>query len=427
MSRALLLLILLVQAGPSGASAPDSVGVRGTAEPLVAERGGWREAATAVMSPIRWTASALGWPAGRLARAYESSDLLRDTVLLLTHGVPVGPVRLEAFVNVESDESLAEVGLQARREDWLGEDGSAKLRAGWLDRERNVFELDLRTPPRRAELRVSALLDNEPKVDFFGLDARAPVRESHADQRRELVEVGASARPWPALRLGATAYARWIDLGEPEDEDEERVADLHPELYRRAEDSDYVGFELGLDLDSRDRAEYSRRGNLLRAVAGVDRARDGDDSDYEHYALEAQSFLDLFGGSRVLALRARAAMVRADDPDRLPYVELETAGGRLGPRGYERDRFRAARQLLLTAQYRYRTTQRVAALLFVDHLSLGARWSELRLDAVAPAWGLGLELGERRPITLLAGISPEGVHLSMGSENLFGSRSRRAW
>jgi len=225
-----------------------------------------------------------------------------------------------------------------------------------------------------------------------------------------------------------TGYVRAIRLKDPEEQDEDLVpvSIRFPREFEQSRKSEYGGVEISLRRDTRNHGAYSTRGSFLRAFVGLDRSLSDDDADYSHYGLETQLFLDLHRAVRTLALRGLVAGLETDDPSRIPYPELEREGGRYGARGYAKRRFADQKKLLLTAEYRYRATETVYGVLFVDWLAVAGTWGGMRLTAIDPTAGFALNLGHRgRFVSLQVAFGPEDIQFSFGSDTVFSSRDRR--
>lgn len=160
-----------------------------------------------------------------------------------------------------------------------------------------------------------------------------------------------------------------------------------------------AGFDDGVDVlevtpvlvwDSRDSAGLTSEGLYVDAFGGRAVTVSGG-SSYWHYGATVAGFINLFRRTRVLSLRAVVEAV--DGGDRaLPFSELIRLGGTQRLRGYQLDRFRDRKAVLLTAEYRYPINQMVAAELFLDVGRVGANYSQLfgKYGLRSPRFGGGL-------------------------------------
>lgn len=175
-----------------------------------------------------------------------------------------------------------------------------------------------------------------------------------------------------------------------------------------------VHLEPALVYDSRRHPPYQSRafdatGWLARVYAGIATDLHDDGAELFTYGGELQRYLDLYDGSRVLALRAAVAAVGGAD-DQVPFVELPRLGGADDLRGYPDGRFRDRVAALVSAQYAWDLGNYLAAYAFVD-----AGRAFAGIDAIAPeelrlGFGGGVQLLTRDRFVArvqLAG-SPDG-------------------
>jgi outer membrane protein assembly factor BamA len=201
------------------------------------------------------------------------------------------------------------------------------------------------------------------------------------------------------------------------------VADRFPIAWAYSEQSAYFGLGGGIGLDTRNNRALSTRGGLVKLEGGYNDARVAGISNYWHYSLELQSYLNIKHNDRTLCLRAYGAGMDAEDL--LPYQELERPGGERGMRGYARHRFADRTQLVLTAEYRYRISSKLLGGLFIDWGSVARRWEDMRLANNSPSAGLILGFLGNNPLAVQAAVSKEGWQFYLGIASLFRERTRR--
>ncbi len=404
--------------------------LRGTEEPLAGRSGMLRQGAHYLVLPVYGAWRVVAWPLEQSAGLYDRSARVRLAASLLSGGTRVGAFRFSLFGNFDSGEGFSEFGVESRSEEWPRRQWKFRTKAGFLDRDRNILDLKLSTPEDRAVcLHLRSHFESKTNRRFHGLGPDSPSRKLLYDSRGYLFET------WLDLALGEGSVldvASWYthhdldDIGDRIDEAGESAAVQLPGDFALAEEIEYVGFALRCVFDRRDRGAYSRRGRAFEAEFGWNGSLRDSNTDYLHYRAQAQVFIPLSTHhTRTLALRVFAGGVAADDAQRMPFTEMERPGGRLGMRGYPRNRFADLRQVTVTVEYRYRLTQRTQAAFFGDWGSVASRWEDLRLGAIDPSFGFGLNFGQERFSSVHVAWSREGVQLAIGSDTLFTLRSRR--
>ncbi len=152
---------------------------------------------------------------------------------------------------------------------------------------------------------------------------------------------------------------------------------------------------------------------------------------YWHYGLTAAGFIDLYGGTRVLSLRAVLEAVHGKDAD-IPFTELVKLGGAERLRGYGSDRFRDKVSFVATAEYRYPVHEFVAGELFVDAGRVGPDYrSTFEFDESNPVRvgaGAGFVFHDAKKLLFKAEIAyGEELSLFLSSDplELFANRHKR--
>jgi Omp85 superfamily domain len=422
--------MVFLTAAPLRAESSSADSLRGTERELARNSNVLQEGGRVLLLPVYGAWRAVAWPLEQTTRLYDRSEQVQTVAELLVGGKELGPFRLSVFGGYESGEGFNELGLAAESSRWPRPEWNFQAKAGFIDRERNIATLELSTPEeQRLCLHLRSQFESKTSRRFHGVGPDSEARKLLYDARGALLE------SWVDIDLGhgtildvATWYTRHDldDIADRVDEPEESVAIQLPLDFALAEEVEYTGVALRLISDRRDSGAFSHRGHALEGEVGWNRNLRSVGSNYLHYRIQTQLFVPLSRrNTRSLALRAFAGGVQADDPSQVPFTEMERPGGRQGLRGYSRNRFADLRQLILSAEYRYRLTHRTRAALFTDWGSIASRWEDLRLDAIDPSYGFSLILGVERPTSLQVAFSPEGFQFSVGSETLFTLRSRR--
>ena len=345
------------------------------------------------------------------------------------------------------------VGARLVHKDLFGAGESVRLRAGFGGIFEQIYEAKLRTGDRlgrRLALELSARFERRGKDKFYGvgnadrvaapggaldaIDGGAVESGFRQDVLRGLLLGRLHVTEQLSARLSGAIVLR--DLS-----DVDRPGEILSDNYDPAT---VIGFEQGvssgygeleLRYDSRRRASVFQTravpaaGGLLAAFAGYQRGFGDDPSDFVRYGADAQWFVDLYNGSRVLGLRAYLEGVAATGSriDQVPFVELPRLGGPQLLRGYDLDRFRDRVVALASAEYTYDLSIFVSAFAFVD---AGRPYRELRdvgLSDLRVGYGGGLQLHSARSV--LARVQPRssidgGVLFRLPLDPEFASRAR---
>lgn len=261
---------------------------------------------------------------------------------------------------------------------------------------------------------------------------RLAVETRYAEERfMGYVAGGATVGParWP-VRLGVAATYNHRVFGEESD-----AAGGDRSIGEVYDTAALVGFGEGVDLlelqasavlDWRDAAGFPSSGVFVEIFGGV--APRIDRYSYGRYGGEISGYLDLYGGDRVLILRAAVEALTGDDGD-VPFSQLPRLGGSRHLRGYLLDRFRDRRAALGSVELRYPVHHNVMAHLFVDGgkvapdndaLFDGERWHF--------GYGFGLVVGSRGSTLFAIDLAyGEGFVVALSTDPLraFGGRETR--
>jgi outer membrane protein assembly factor BamA len=312
------------------------------------------------------------------------------------------------------------VGARLLHKDVFGRRERISLRAGVGGRYQQIYAGELRTGRRlgnHVAAGVEVRYERRPRDRFFGIgnaDQIEPgpttplVDPSTEDTAiatryretlvRAVVTLDAPITPQLTAKLSTAYMNRDFDS----DPDTENRIDRYYDTTR------LVGFTGGvhnvyieseLRYDSRrPTSPYQSRavdatGWLASLYLGGAAGLGGDRSDFFRYGGEVQRYLDLYRGSRVLALRAMVESTGGVHRDTdISFVDLPRLGGNEYLRGYPPDRFRDRASTLFTAEYMWALGNFMSAYAFVD---TGRVWHSLRdftLEEFRVGFGGGLQL-----------------------------------
>lgn len=337
-------------------------------------------------------------------------------------------------------------GGRVVHKDLFGAGERVTLRASYGGRYEQIYRASMHTGDRLGALRFELELDYEiePHSRFFGIgnldelanDDPAVVASSPPTAlatrtafRQDIVRAALVTRYRlaPHLHLELTtgyAHRRFGDPSGGRGADIDDVYDTEALIGWRT-GVDAAVAELGLVYDSRRSAHRfvwaHGVGWRVDGFASYRRGLGDDDSSYLRYGLDAQRFFDLYGGDRVLVLRAYTEGVSAS-LDEVPFVELPRLGGPLLLRGYSRDRFRDRALALGTAEYQYSLSRHVWAFVFVDCGTVFPSYADADLDGLRLGYGVGLQKHEREKFQLrihAASSTDGGLFLALSFDPVF--------
>jgi hypothetical protein len=318
------------------------------------------------------------------------------------------------------------------------------LSASTGGRYRETFAGSFRTGDRFGRLRLDAKgeYDLRPKERFYGIgnadempagslgapiDALAGDAAAEARYRQRLMR----ARLIVDVRLASQLHLRGAGaLTDLQVARSEEGAPLD-ELYAPGSLVGWTGTrdlytELELRWDDR-RAETSweprpvyTTGWLAGVYAGPVHRLDGG-TDFWRYGADAQRFLRIGRGPRVLAARAHVEAVTGAR-DEVPFFELPQLGGKSLLRGYESERFRDRVAAIGSIDYQWDLSQMFSANVFTDVGRVYAGADELSRSGLRVGYGVGIEAHTRNSFWFrgsLASSIDGGLFLNLAFEPVF--------
>lgn len=172
-------------------------------------------------------------------------------------------------------------------------------------------------------------------------------------------------------------------------------------------------------------------GWYLAAHAGRARGVGDDPTAFTRYGGEVQRYIDLYRGSRVLALRVLVDAIGGSDgrtDGKISFIDLPRLGGPEHLRGHPVDRFRDRAVTLATAEYTWDLGNYLAGYLFVD---AGRAWKSLSDvtidDSINVGFGGGVQVHTHSSFVMRGqlALSREGnVFVELALAPAFGRRER---
>ena len=236
------------------------------------------------------------------------------------------------------------------------------------------------------------------------------------------------------VTLGLGASLRRLSFGDPSGTlDDPGIAELH-------DVSQIPGFEDGveaargevaLQVDRRRRrhdyqsAAAPSTGWVGQVFAGWQHGLH-DGARFGYAGADVARAFDLFGGDRVLTVRATLDGV-VPARGEVPFVDLPALGGTNLLRGYSTGRFRDRWAASASAEYLYPVSEGVAAFAFADAGRVAAAPDELADRAPRVGFGFGVQAHRRSSLLArlwLASSIDGGVIASLRVEPVFAARGR---
>jgi hypothetical protein len=170
-------------------------------------------------------------------------------------------------------------------------------------------------------------------------------------------------------------------------------------------------------------------GWFMNAYLGGARGLGDDPTDYYRYGGEIQRFIDLYRGSRVLALRVMVEAIGGTTirDNQIPLTDLPRLGGVEYLRGYKDSRFRDRALTLGTVEYSWDLGNYLAGYGFVD---FGRVWPDLRdfeFEAFRVGFGGGIQVHTNSSFVMRAQVAANrtgDVLLQITFSPVFGRRER---
>lgn len=340
-----------------------------------------------------------------------------------------------------------DAGVRVVHENLFGARERMKLRANWGGRFRQAYGINLRSGERfgrRVALELDVGYARRPVERFYGIgnadlgDASMALLDPAGDVavstrfRESLVRAKATVDTHLvgslALRASGALMMRELS-GTEKDDSLDRVFDT-TQLpgWREGVDNVYVEAELVYD-SGRPASPFQTRaidgtGWLASAYVGRTFGVGGDPSAFTRYGGELQRFIDLYDGSRILALRGLVEAVAGN----VTFIDLPRLGGTDYLRGYPSARFRDRAVTLATVEYTWDLGNFMAAYMFVD---AGRAWpslADVRIDdSLRVGFGGGIQLHsfESFLMRLQIAASKDGdMQLELALSPAFGRRER---
>ena len=186
-----------------------------------------------------------------------------------------------------------------------------------------------------------------------------------------------------------------------------------------ARQPDFLRFDSAIFINLMDTPGNPHKGGAIGLSYSRYDARGDEEFDFDSFALDARGYLPLGSRQRVLAVRFFASRDNAHSGGRIPFYLMDTLGGKETLRGFEQFRFRDARLLYLSAEYRWEAAPAIEGVLFYDTGKVFPERERIEFDHLEHNIGAGIRFKalNRVILRLDVGRGREGtvVHFQFGS------------
>ena len=215
-----------------------------------------------------------------------------------------------------------------------------------------------------------------PRYDFYGTGPDSS-KDDHADfrQKDKLLEAVAGIRLVGKLSLVGRA-GRWlVSTGEGEDDTLPNVEDVFSaqEIPGYGQKLEYNRYGASLVFDGRDVRGNPHKGGVVAAQVLQFDQQSGPGPSFRRASADARLYVPLGHQQRVLALRTYFTRDDAAGDARVPFFALPAIGSGSTLRGFQSQRLRGERILLLQAEYRMELAPAVELAIFYDTAAVAAR------------------------------------------------------
>lgn len=176
-----------------------------------------------------------------------------------------------------------------------------------------------------------------------------------------------------------------------------------------------------LDYDWRDKKGDPTRGGRYRAE--YDKFSDRDVGAYSFYelTLDAQQYIPLFDGKRVIALHAASWLTDTNSTQTVPFYMQPTLGGPDDMRGFRPFRFYDNNAELVQGEYRWEASSTLDLALFADGGKVFHDWDQWNVHNLEGSFGFGVRFKMQNSVVLRidTGFSHEGFQVWFRVANPF--------
>ncbi len=211
-----------------------------------------------------------------------------------------------------------------------------------------------------------------------------------------------------------------MNTGPGKDDAFPEIGDLFDDSTARglARRPDFLRFDSAIFINLMDTPGNPHKGAAIGLSYSRYDARGDQESDFDSFALDARGYLPLGSRQRVLAVRLFASRDNADPGGRVPFYLMDTLGGKETLRGFQQFRFRDARLIYLSAEYRWEAAPAIEGVIFYDTGNVFPESNRIEVNHMEHNIGAGIRYKamNREIMRLDVGRGREGtvVHFQFG-------------
>jgi hypothetical protein len=251
--------------------------------------------------------------------------------------------------------------------------------------------------PAPVFLSVGGLYHHLPQEDFYGLGMQTTSAGRTSYRLDESsVDVTAGVSPGRWLTVSGTAEYRSERPGAGNDPKRPSIEALYGDIDAPASQIDLdfvrVGGQAYFNVVSALHGAPVGGRYLFSLNRYLDRT--ADRYTFNRWDVDLQQYVPIFTPARLIALRAHAAGVVADDGQEIPFYLQPALGGSHSIRGYRVQRFRDRNSLLLQAEYRFALNDFMTGAVFYDTGKVAFDRNDLwNRDGLKDDYGFSLRFG----------------------------------
>jgi len=263
-----------------------------------------------------------------------------------------------------------------------------------------------------------------PQISFFGLGPGSSYKDATNYLYRQVsgeVVAGYEFSQWFAAGI-KSGYLD-IEAGPGTSEEEPSIEEKFDDSTAPGIGSRHQYFRLtaAAFINYQDNVNNPHAGGIVGIFYTRVEQTDGNDFDYEWWAVDTRHFIPLGSPQRTLAVRLAASTVRALPGARVPFYLMPSLGGTQALRSFEPFRFRDSKLAYGSVEYRWEPAPAVQFALFYDTGKAYGLDQSLTLKNFMHSWGFGVRFRTARTVVVRIDIAfgQEGNRVNLRSGEAF--------
>ncbi len=255
--------------------------------------------------------------------------------------------------------------------------------------------------PDRFSLYANLAYRDRPQEHFFGVGSGSSRSNLSAFGLKQVFyDAVGGFRPSRLLSAEVRLGVLQVDPGPSNDRFTPEVEQLFDDAAAPglSQQPDFLRLRADLRLDSRDRPGNPHSGGFV----GFSFARfdqwDGDQSEFNRFALDARHYLSLGSVQRVLAFRFFTSHDDAGTDSSVPFYLRRALGGANTLRGFRDQRFRDNGLIYLSGEYRWEAAPALELAVFYDAGKVFDSRSDFGFSGMEKSIGWGIRLKNHRRV-----------------------------